>query len=263
MQNRKRFPLILLLLLLIPALSAVRISEEEFEQRVFARTNLIRSQYGLPQLEYDQELSYVARLHCFNMGEQRFFDHRDPQGMDVKDRVRSEYPELIMAGVGENLYMSERSDRVFDPEHVVAEWMKSPGHRKNILDEEFTHLGVGIAKAGNRLYTTQVFATPLLRLVSPLPGKLLNGNSYKFDFEYLSSRPKDNFACSLSTPDSLAKVMIDVFSYYEGMAPVRVIWRDEKLLTLIMYFNQGSGNYALQAGWGDFFYSDLLTFKVR
>lgn len=259
----KHLPVFLLLLLLFPALNAVRISEEEFEQRVFASTNLVRSQYGLPPLVYNAELSYVARLHSYNMGEKRFFEHRDPQGRDAADRVRQEYPELIMAGVGENLFMSERDDRVFDPEHVVDKWMKSPGHRKNILDEEFTHLGVGIAKAGNRLYTTQVFATPILKLVSELPGKLLNGNSYKLDFEYLSSRPKDKFSCNVSTPDSLTKVMIDVFSYYEGIAPVRVIWRDEKLVTLILYFDQGSGNYSLQAGWGDFYYSDLMKFKVR
>jgi uncharacterized protein YkwD len=44
------------------------------------------------------------------------------------------------------------------PQEVVKAWMNSEGHRKNILNPNFTHIGVGYAKGGTgRFYWTQMF----------------------------------------------------------------------------------------------------------
>jgi uncharacterized protein YkwD len=51
---------------------------------------------------------------------------------------------------GENIAMGQRT-----PEEVVTAWMNSPGHRANILNANFTHLGVGYVASGN--YWTQMF----------------------------------------------------------------------------------------------------------
>ena len=41
------------------------------------------------------------------------------------------------------------------PEQVVQAWMDSPGHRENIMNSSFTHIGVGYVASGN--YWTQMF----------------------------------------------------------------------------------------------------------
>lgn len=46
------------------------------------------------------------------------------------------------------------------PEQLVAMWMGSAGHRANILNAAFTHLGVGtVSAATGRVYGVQVFVT--------------------------------------------------------------------------------------------------------
>jgi len=40
-------------------------------------------------------------------------------------------------------------------------WRSSPGHRRNILDPDYTHLGVGVAAAGGEIRAAQLFATLL------------------------------------------------------------------------------------------------------
>lgn len=43
------------------------------------------------------------------------------------------------------------------PEAVQKAYMNSPGHRRNVLDRKWTHVGVGAAQRGNRWFTVQVF----------------------------------------------------------------------------------------------------------
>lgn len=54
--------------------------------------------------------------------------------------------------IGENI--AARQD---DAVQVLREWMASPLHRKNILDQRFTHLGVGFARRGSSEYWVQHF----------------------------------------------------------------------------------------------------------
>jgi len=42
---------------------------------------------------------------------------------------------------------------------IIRGWMRSSGHRRNILDRKLTELGVGVAQSGNRRYAVQVFGT--------------------------------------------------------------------------------------------------------
>jgi uncharacterized protein YkwD len=51
---------------------------------------------------------------------------------------------------GENIAQGQRT-----PQEVVQAWMNSPGHRKNILSRDFTHIGVGYESQGN--HWTQMF----------------------------------------------------------------------------------------------------------
>ena len=58
--------------------------------------------------------------------------------------------------MAENVASGQRSAK-----EVVEGWMNSEGHRANILQGNYTEIGIGVAKAANgALYYTQVFAKP-------------------------------------------------------------------------------------------------------
>ncbi|RSL35001.1 hypothetical protein D7Z54_03890 [Salibacterium salarium] len=128
-------------------------SESEFEQEVIQLTNQEREQAGLDPLQSYSELSDVARDKSKDMRDAGYFDHNSPNygsPFDMMDSYGIEY-----SGGGENIAAGQRS-----PEEVVEGWMNSQGHRENILNPDFTHIGVGHAEGGSYGdYWTQMFVT--------------------------------------------------------------------------------------------------------
>jgi stress response protein SCP2 len=122
--------------------------------QVVAATNAERRRHGLPALAVDARLGAAAQLHTADMLRRGFFDHRSPDGDQVWDRARSVgYPYRKVA---ENIAAGQCTAA-----EVVAGWMDSPGHRRNILDAELTQIGVGHAVGGSYgVLWTQVFGTP-------------------------------------------------------------------------------------------------------
>lgn len=55
--------------------------------------------------------------------------------------------------IGENI--ARRQD---SPEQVVEEWMDSPTHRANILEDEYRYIGVGFHRRGDDEFWVQHFA---------------------------------------------------------------------------------------------------------
>lgn len=128
----------------------------EAELTIAQSVNDERREQGLEPLETRADLALVARQYSQRMLEEGFFDHVDPQGNDVADRVRE--AGILFTAVGENIYKGQGP--VDHTETAVDGWMRSPGHRENILREVFTQTGVGMARRGNTVYVTQVFLTP-------------------------------------------------------------------------------------------------------
>lgn len=255
--------LVVLILSFVATLAAETMSSLEFELRILDLVNQRRTENGLKPLAHDPGLSKLARSHSRNMGMGGFFDHVDKEGLQVLKRQQKYYPELIHAGIGENLYLFESGGRKFDPEAIVRGWMKSEGHRSNILHGEYTHSGVGVFLMGEKLYTTQVFAISVLKLVSELPEKFQKGKSYTLDFEYLADEEPQELQCLLATPDPKQLVKVTPFVYYEGTAPVEPVWKDDSHLSLPLAFNYGKGTYSLRLGWDDEFYEDMMVFRVK
>lgn len=114
---------------------------------MLAAVNEVRAQHGLSQLIYNDKLEQAARAHTCDMVQQDFMSHHGSDGGQVWDRVtRTGYS---WAAVAENLASGQR-----DIPQVMDSWMKSPGHRVNILDPQHTHFGMC-----EMSYTwTQVFA---------------------------------------------------------------------------------------------------------
>ena len=153
--NRLAVAAIAVLVLAAPALPDPVPAGETVERAVLAAVNEERRQHALPPLKSDPSLAEIARRHSCDMAKRGFFSHTSPDGGSMRER-------LVAGGVryraaGENLASIEAPDPA---KRAVAGWMKSPGHRDNILGQEFTTTGVGACRAGRAVYITQLFVRP-------------------------------------------------------------------------------------------------------
>jgi uncharacterized YkwD family protein len=123
-------------------------SISDMESKVIELTNAERTKNGLAALKADNSLSGVAQEKSDDMQAKNYFSHTSPTYGSPFDMMRDFGVEYSSAG--ENIAMGQRS-----AEEVVDAWMKSEGHRKNILSSNFTHIGVGHTGEGN--YWTQMF----------------------------------------------------------------------------------------------------------
>jgi uncharacterized protein YkwD len=137
---------------------------KELERRVLQLTNEARRKNGLASLNPDNDLAVKARAKSDDMLTNKYFSHTSPEGKTLKDRFQEEKPASYqtISRVGENIYMGSRFDYSTDiktqARMIVDGWMTSPGHRKNILDPNYTHLGVGVSAKDKMCYATQIFS---------------------------------------------------------------------------------------------------------
>lgn len=117
--------------------------------------NRNRRAAGLPALTAAGPLNRAARLHARNMAREGFFDHTDPRGRGPAERVAVFDRAGRFPFVGENIGAGHRSAAA-----ACSGWMNSSGHRRNILERAYTHVGAGFARGGPYgRYYVQVFAT--------------------------------------------------------------------------------------------------------
>ncbi|GGO65031.1 CAP domain-containing protein [Nonomuraea cavernae] len=120
------------------------------ETAVVKLTNAARAAGGCRALVHDSKLRTAAERHSADMAARGFFDHTSPDGRSPGDRVRTAGFAPISTW-GENIAKGQRTAA-----QVVEGWLNSPGHRANIMNCAFTHIGVGHATNGP--HWTQVFA---------------------------------------------------------------------------------------------------------
>ncbi|MEQ6377353.1 CAP domain-containing protein [Bacillaceae bacterium S4-13-56] len=118
-------------------------ANNNFVQSVIELTNVERQKQGLPVLEGYTELSNVAQEKAQDMNQKGYFSHTSPTYGSPFDMIRDF--GINYQSAGENIAKGQKS-----PEEVVNAWMNSEGHRANILDNKFTHIGVGFDPGGNQ-----------------------------------------------------------------------------------------------------------------
>ena len=92
--------------------------------------NAERARHQLAPLTENGALDRAAELHSLDMAKRDFFEHQNPDGEQPDARiVHQGYPPIL---VGENLAWGETVKST--PANIVSMWMKSPGHRANILE---------------------------------------------------------------------------------------------------------------------------------
>ncbi len=119
-----------------------------FEQEVIRLVNVERTKRGLSALEADWQLSRVARYKSQDMHDNKYFSHTSPTYGSPFQMMKSF--GISYRSAGENIARGQRT-----PAAVVNAWMNSSGHRANILNASFTHIGVGYVADGH--YWTQMF----------------------------------------------------------------------------------------------------------
>jgi uncharacterized protein YkwD len=137
-------------------------------------TNVERARESLRPLTRSIALDTAARRKAEDMVREGYFAHDSPAGhtpwywfSDVGYRY---------AYAGENLAV-----HFADSEEVVNAWMKSPGHRANIMNGQYTEIGIGTAKGTYKgtptVFVVQMFGTPALETSqsqqrAPIPSAL-------------------------------------------------------------------------------------------
>lgn len=123
-------------------------SVSAYEAEVVRLVNAIRVKNGLSALVHDWELSRVARYKSQDMRDKSYFSHTSPTYGSPFAMMRSF--GISYKTAGENIARGYSTTAA-----VVDGWMNSPGHRANILNPSFTHIGVGYVASGS--YCTQMF----------------------------------------------------------------------------------------------------------
>ncbi len=123
-------------------------SISQYARQVVDLTNEQRRRNGLSDLQIDTRLSSVAQTKSQDMQQNGYFSHTSPTYGSPFDMMRDFGVSYRTAG--ENIAQGQRT-----PQEVVNAWMNSEGHRRNILNGNFTHIGVGYEPTGN--HWTQMF----------------------------------------------------------------------------------------------------------
>lgn len=140
---------LVLALLAAPAAHACPTPSEAALQEHLRAVNTERARAGQPALAHASDLSAVAQAHACDMAQRGYFSHTSPDGRSMSDRARRAGLRRLCA-MGENIARGQPTVTV-----VMDDWMRSPGHRRNILDQSYTMVGFGHGPQG---HWVQVFA---------------------------------------------------------------------------------------------------------
>lgn len=123
-------------------------SAGSYAAEVIKLVNAQRAKEGLSPVSGVGELNDYALLRSKEIVSN--FEHKRPDGANPLDYVMQMKKYRTC---GENIAYGYKT-----PEKVMEGWMNSPGHRANIMNENFTYIGVGCYEENGTLYWTQIFA---------------------------------------------------------------------------------------------------------
>jgi uncharacterized protein YkwD len=133
--------------------SVAAMTPDALEAHLLDAVARARKQHGAKPLVHDERLDRVAKRYCEEMIESEAFAHVSQQSGTVVDRL--EKAGLTFSAAGENLALGT------DPTTLHEGLMASASHRQNILDNRFSHIGVGAVRYRDGYLVTQVFARDL------------------------------------------------------------------------------------------------------
>lgn len=133
-------------------------------ETVLSAVNSARAKAGCQPLRLNARLTAAANVHAAAMAEQNFFGHAGKDGSKFASRIKRQGYSYRSAA--ENIAAGQRTAL-----QAVQGWLKSAGHRRNMLNCRMTETGIAVVyqaddrpirgnSAPLRYYWVQVFAAP-------------------------------------------------------------------------------------------------------
>ncbi|WP_246860833.1 CAP domain-containing protein [Bacillus sp. REN3] len=111
--------------------------EEGTEKQILDITNIFRMRHGLGMLQWDEQTAEAAFAHSKDMAEEKYFSHESETNGSLSDRLKA-------ADVGYELAGENIAANYTDAPAVAEGWLNSESHRETMLNDKFTHIGVGV-----------------------------------------------------------------------------------------------------------------------
>lgn len=123
-------------------------NQSDFAAEVVRLVNQERAKAGLSALSTNTSIRFAAQTRAAE--QKQSFSHTRPNGSHFSTALTQS--GVRFRGAGENIAMGQKT-----PEQVMNAWMNSQGHRENILNPNFTSIGVGSVSSGGTVYWVQLF----------------------------------------------------------------------------------------------------------
>ena len=141
---------------LSPALCIPLRAQNISEQYLLQAANQERAGRGLQVLKIDEHLALAARQHAYEMVKHGTISHQFPGEPDLAQRAGDSGAHFSL--ITENVAEASNSALIHDL------WMKSAGHRANLLDPQVDAVGIAVVQDHGQLYAVEDFARTVARL---------------------------------------------------------------------------------------------------
>lgn len=130
---------------------AISFSLEEYQKIILKGVNVEREKNNLKPLKIDNHLNKIAIVKAKDMAREKKMSHTSKKFGVTFNLIKKEGISYTKAA--ENIASGHKT-----PEFVTERWLKSKGHRKNILERDYRFIGIGKATDNNgKIYWVQIF----------------------------------------------------------------------------------------------------------
>ena len=144
--KRKVFIVLIFILLF-----AISFSLEEYQKIILKGVNVEREKNHLKPLKIDNRLNKIAIVKAKDMAREKKMSHTSKKFGVTFNLIKKE--GIFYTKAAENIASGHKT-----PEFVTERWLKSKGHRKNILERDYRFIGIGKATDNNgKIYWVQIF----------------------------------------------------------------------------------------------------------
>ncbi|MGM0502147.1 MAG: CAP domain-containing protein, partial [Bacillota bacterium] len=127
---------------------------ETMKKRVISLVNQERKKRGLKLYQHNPKVANVAQKKAEDMRNNNYFSHQSPTYGSPFEMLKQF--NIKYSAAGENIAKGQKT-----AQEVMNSWMNSAGHRKNILSQKYTQIGVGLAKnSQGTTHWVQLFIKP-------------------------------------------------------------------------------------------------------
>lgn len=132
-------------------LSILSFSIEDYQKIILKEVNIEREKNHLKPLKIDNRLNKIAVIKAKDMAKEKKMSHTSKKFGATFNLIKKE--KISFTKAAENIASGHKT-----PEFVVERWLKSKGHRKNILEKDYRLIGIGKASDNEgKVYWAQLF----------------------------------------------------------------------------------------------------------